>query len=71
MYAMFMIFSTEQWNETSIYNNWDFPSPQKYDEFWFDKNNTQFLYHALNYYIGEQQHDIASIRATPEISILR
>ena len=35
-----------------MYNNWDFPSGPVFDEFWFDENNTQFLFHSQNYIIG-------------------
>ena len=27
MLGMFIIFSTEKWNETELYDNWNFPSP--------------------------------------------
>jgi len=64
---MFLIFSTEQYKNTTLYNNWDFPTPEKFDAFWFDERNTQFLYHALNYVIGKDQIAIARIRVTPEV----
>ena len=69
MSAMFIVFSTGNWTEKKIYNNWDFPTPEKFDAFWFDEKNTQFLYHALNYVIGKDQIAIARIRLTPEVQI--
>ena len=53
MYAMFMIFSTQLWRNETLYSNWDFKTPEDFDNFWFDSNNTQFIYHALNYWIGK------------------
>lgn len=53
---MFIIFSTLGFENNTMaehYGNWNFPTPELFDEFWFDQNNTQFLYHALNYVIGK------------------
>ena len=69
LFAMFIVFSTLNYKNTTMYNNWNFPSPPAFDEFWFDDRNTTFLYHSLNYEIGKDQIAIARIRVTPEIMI--
>lgn len=69
MFAMFIVFSTLNYKHTDLYDNWNFPTPPAFDEFWFDDKNTTFLYHSLNYEIGKDQIDIARIRVTPEIII--
>ena len=53
LYSMYMIFSTNLYKNHTLYNSWDFKTPEEYDHFWFDSANTQFVYHAQNYWIGK------------------
>ena len=69
MEGMFILFWTKDWDNSTKYNNWNFESGPQFDEFWFDEQGTQFLFHSSNYMINK--HDIATarVRTTPEIEI--
>ena len=52
MEGMLIIFWTNLSKNETLYDNWNFPTPAAFDEFWFDDVNTQILYHTSNYIIG-------------------
>ena len=54
--AHLIVFQTmESHDQTQLYGNWTFPTPQQYDEFWFDKNNTEMMLYTNQYELGKEQ----------------
>ena len=55
---MIIIFHTNEYNDTTKYDNWSFTNMYLFDEFWYSLKNT-ILYWSEVFVIGESALDLA------------
>ena len=67
---MIIIFHTNEYNDTTKYDNWSFSNMYLFDDFWFSSNNT-ILYWSEVFVIGESALDLAQIPCVPELNIYK
>lgn len=55
-----ILYYTNSWNDTEMYDNWTFSTPLLWDTFWFSKLNS-ILYWSEVFTIGESAVELAQI----------
>ena len=69
MRSKFCVFHSKNYKNSTVFDNWKFKTTNEFDNFWFDQINSTLLLHSMDFTIGKENVQVASIRVTPEIKI--